>query len=37
LIEEVRNVPEKCDQGIFLNGSVKKRIVAVFIGDGNIV
>jgi len=26
-------VPEKRDQGIFFNGSVKKRIVAVLIGD----
>ena len=24
-------MPENCDQGIFSNGSVKKRIVAVFI------
>jgi len=24
-------VPENCDQGIFFNGSAKKRIVAVFI------
>jgi len=36
-------VPENRDQGIGLNGSVKNRIVAVFIGvnptigDGNIV